>query len=239
MREKIDINKTLGDFVTMHPKTRRIFDKFGLDYCCGGKQEIKIAAKEKNIDLNELVCALEKAITEPNMNVEKIWLNESLTNIINHILTKHHAYLWNELPHIEELLIKVIKVHGLKHGDVLNHLNNIYIPFKTKLEKHLRVEEIQLFPYFKRFETSTNKEKANNETDFRKMIDVLYKEHEEAGNELSQMRNLTLDYLLPDDACASFKALYEDLQSIEDDLHEHIHLENNVLFPRLLVLINN
>lgn len=233
MQEKINFNTTLGDFVALYPKTKRVFGKFGLDYCCGGKQKIQIAAEEKNIDLNELTLALEKTIMESNKNTEKIWINEPLTDIINHIVSKHHAYLWEELPYVNELLEKVVKVHGPKHGDVLNGLNNIYKTLKTNLEQHLKVEETQLFPYVKELEVSVKTKNADKETELKKIIGVLYKEHEEAGDALSQIRNLTSNFLSPDDACESFEALYENLQLIEADLHEHVHLENTVLFPRI------
>lgn len=235
MQEKINLNTTLGDFVAMYPKTRKVFGAFDLDYCCGGQQEIKAAAQEKNIDLNELSSALEKAITESNESVEKIWINESLTNVVNHIVSTHHAFMHKELPYIDKLLEKIVLVHGPKHGDFLNKLNDTYKILKKDLEQHLSDEETLLFPYIKVFEPSNDLKKPNENTEkFKKIVDILFTEHDEAGDLLREMRNLTSNYTLPSDACKSFEELYEHLQAIEDDLHEHIHLENSVLFPRLV-----
>lgn len=235
MQEKINLNTTLGDFVAMYPKTRKVFGAFDLDYCCGGQQEIKAAAQEKNIDLNELSSALEKAITESNESVEKIWINESLTNVVNHIVSTHHAFMHKELPYIDKLLEKIVLVHGPKHGDFLNKLNDTYKILKKDLEQHLSDEETLLFPYIKVFELSNDLKPPNENTEkFKKIVDILFTEHDEAGDLLREMRNLTSNYTLPSDACKSFEELYEHLQAIEDDLHEHIHLENSVLFPRLV-----
>lgn len=240
MSKEINFNTSLGDFVAMHPRARKVFEKFELDYCCGGKEDIKTAAKKKNVDINELISSLGKTINEENEQItEKIWINESLTDIINHIQTKHHEFMWKELPYVDKLLDKIVRVHGQKHGDFLNDLSNIYKNLKKNLEKHLKDEENLLFPYVKELETSTKNEKSAHEKDnFQDILRVLYEEHDEAGEALSQIRRLTSNYILPEDACASFEALYENLQAIEDDLHEHVHLENTVLFPRIEELIN-
>lgn len=241
MQEKINFDTTLGDFVAKYPKTRKAFEKFGLDYCCGGKQDIKTAAKEKNIDLNELLLALETAINEAKeKDAEKIWINEPLTDIINHIVSKHHAFMHEELPYVDKLLDKVVIAHGAKHGDFLNCLNGTYKILKENLEKHLGDEETLLFPYVKELEAAIKTGTAQKYTgNFQKIIDILYTEHDQAGAALSDIRELTSNYVLPDDACTSFEALYEHLQGIEDDLHEHVHLENTVLFPRITTLMNS
>lgn len=241
MQEKINFDTTLGDFVAQYPKTRKVFEKFGLDYCCGGKQDIKTAAKEKDIQLNELILALETAINEAKeKDVEKIWINEPLNDIVHHIVSTHHAFMYKELPYVDQLLDKIVIVHGPKHGDFLNCLNSTYKILKESLEHHLSDEETLLFPYIKELEEERNKGVANKYTEnFQKIIDILYTEHDEAGAALSSIRELTSNYVLPDDACASFEALYEHLQAIEDDLHEHVHLENTVLFPRITALMNS
>lgn len=241
MKKQIDINTTLGDFVAYYPKSRKVFEKLGFDYCCGGKQDIKSAAKDKKVKLKKLMSALEIAINETLEKIEeKIWINEPLNDVIDHILSTHHAFTHKELPYISKLMDKVTFAHAEKHGDFLNWLNSIYQNFKDNLEEHLNIEENTLFPYIKELEASKTSKKPNIETDkFKKIIDLLSAEHDVAGEALSEMRELTSDYVLPLDACKSFEELYEHLQAIEDDLHKHIHLENTVLFPRLVVLINN
>lgn len=241
MQKNININTTLGDFVAKYPKTRKVFEKFGFDYCCGGKKNIKLAAKEKKFEMKKLILELETAINESNeKKTEKIWINEPLSDIVTHILSTHHAYLHKELPYIDKLMDKIVLVHGPKHGDTLNKLNASYKLFKEKLEQHLSDEEILLFPYIQKLEKATKVKNPAIETKkFLKLVNNLGAEHDEAGDLLLEMRNLTSDYTLPSDACKSFEELYERLQAIEDDLHVHIHLENTILFPRLVVLINS
>lgn len=241
MKEKININTTLGDFVACYPKSRKVFEKLGFDYCCGGKQDIKSAAKDKKVKLKDLISELEVAINKtPEKIEEKIWINEPLNDVIDHILSTHHTFMHKELPYISKLMDKVTVAHAEKHGDFLNWLNSIYQNFKDNLEEHLNVEENTLFPYIKELEISKTSKKPNIETDkFKKIIDLLSAEHDVAGDALSEMRELTSDYVLPLDACKSFEELYEHLQAVEDDLHKHIHLENTVLFPRVIVLINS
>lgn len=241
MKQKINIDATLGDFVACYPKSRKVFEKLGFDYCCGGKQDIKSAAKDKNVKLKDLISELEDAINKtPEKKEEKIWLNEALSDVIDHVLSTHHAFMHKELPYISKLMDKVTVAHAEKHGDFLNLLNSIYQNFKDNLEEHLNMEETLLFPYIKELEVSEKSKKPKIETDrFMKMINLLSAEHDVTGDALSEMRELTSDYSLPLDACKSFEELYEHLQAIEDDLHKHIHLENTILFPRVIVLINN
>lgn len=241
MQEKININTTLGDFVACYPKSRKVFEKLGFDYCCGGKQNIKSAAKDKKVKLKDLMSELKDAINKiPEKNEEKIWINEPLNAVIEHILSTHHSFMHKELPYISKLMDKVTVAHAEKHGDFLNWLNSIYQNFKDNLEEHLNMEETVLFPYIKELEASTKSKKPKIETEkFKKIIDLLSAEHETTGDALVEMRELTSDYSLPLDACESFKELYERMQAVEDDLHKHIHLENTILFPRVVVLISS
>lgn len=241
MKEEINIDTTLGDFVACYPKTRKVFEKLGFDYCCGGKQDIKSAAKDKKVKLKDLISELEVAINEtPEKIQEKIWINEPLNDVVEHIMSTHHAFVHRELPYISKLMDKVIAAHGKKHGDLLNWLNGTYQTFKENLEEHLNVEETLLFPYIKELEMSKKNKKPKDETKkLKEIINILSAEHEIAGDALNEMRELTSDYVLPLDACKSFEELYEHLQAIEDDLHKHIHLENTILFPRVIVLINS
>lgn len=241
MREKVNIDTTLGDFVATHPQSRQVFEKLGFDYCCGGQQGIKSAAKDKKIKLKDLISALEVAINEtPEKIEEKIWINEPLNELINHILLTHHTFMHKELPYISKLMNKVTIAHAEKHGDFLNWLNSIYQNFKDNLDEHLNVEENVLFPYIKELEMSKKDIKPDKETKkFKKIIDLLSAEHDVAGDALCEMRELTSDYVLPLDACKSFEELYEHLQAVEDDLHKHVHLENTILFPKIIVLINS
>lgn len=235
----IDYDASLGNFVALYPRTRKVFEKYGLDYCCGGKKEIRVAAAEKNIDMTALISELEKAINETQVaEIEKIWINEPLTEIINHITKKHHAFIWEQLPFIDKLLDKVVEIHGAKHGNFLNSINDTYKILRENLEKHLNDEEKLLFPYIKELVASVKKgityEDAN---DYKEIMKILYTDHDEAVAALEKIKSLTSNYIPPSDACSSFKMLYDNLQAIEDDLHEYIHLENTILFPRIEKMI--
>lgn len=240
MQEKIDINVSLGDFVAKYPKARKVFEKYGFDYCCGGKKIIKTAAEEKNFDLNTLILELEKAISESDEEAQeqKSWVNESLSDIAGHIIEKHHGFLRKELPYTNTLLDKVTMVHGPKHGELLNNLSAKYSKLRESLEEHLDKEEQLLFPVIKELEAvEENKKPVENKEKLNEIIESFYSEHDEAGDLLEQIRNLTSNFTLPQDACESFKTLYENLAEIEDDLHKHIHLENNILLPRVQELL--
>ncbi len=238
MEKNINFDTTLGDFVASYPKTRKVFENFGLDYCCGGKQDLKKAAEAKNVDINALLEELEETINkgiEEDSEEIKIWKDESIKNIINHIVSKHHTYMRSELPRIDTLLNKIVQVHGPKHGDFLNSLSATYKLLKEALEEHLNDEEMILFPFAKELEAGANEadKSKNTGSDYKEIVEILYTEHEDAGEALAKMRNITSNYVLPTDACASFESLYESLEALEDDLHEHVHLENMVLFPKI------
>jgi len=238
MSEKINLDTSLGDFVAQYPQSRELFNSFGLDYCCGGNANLIMAAKSKNIDLNEFELLLQSIVERvPNTDKYKSWQNESLTNIVNHILQVHHSFAWEKLASIEILLDKLIEVHGEKHGDFLQKLKDIFVEFRAKLEKHLKTEENVVFPYVLKLDESLSSHSEPLYLDSnitRETIGRLQKEHEEAGESLSNIKKFTTNYELPDYACASFAKLYYDLEALEDDLHAHIHLENTVLFPRVM-----
>ena len=238
MSQKINLDKSLGEFVAQYPQSRELFNTFDLDYCCGGEKKISVAAKEKNIDLNEFESLLQKIVERiPDTEKYKSWTNESLINIVENIEKVHHSLAWQKLDSIEILLNKLIQVHGEKHGDFIFHLKSIFIDFKQKLEKHLHTEENIVFAYVRKSDASSVAEEEKFVKVFglnKKSIEELQQEHEEAGEFLHQIKSFTSNYGLPDYACASFAKLYEDLETLEDDLHAHIHLENTVLFPKLI-----
>lgn len=239
MSEKINFDTSLGDFVAEYPQSRDIFTRYDLDYCCGGKKNLVIAAKEKNIDIGEFESLLKKVIEEaPPTDKNKKWMNESLTDIVNHIENTHHVFTREELESTEFLLDKLISVHAEKHGDFLPRLKNMFMDFKRKLEKHLKDEEEIFFKFVRQFDESISSSKipvgcASVTEGLDTFILDLEKDHEEAGEILAQIRDFTSNYELPEYGCASFLKLYADMEALEYDLHIHIHLENTVLFPKL------
>lgn len=242
MSKKIDFDKSLGDFVAEYPQSRDVFEKFKLDYCCGGQKNVVIAAKEKDINFDEFKTLVQKAIDEaPKKQKIKKWSNESLINVIDHIEKKHHAFTWDKLASSSILLNRLIEAHGDKHSDFLIELKNMFADFRLKLEKHLLVEEDVVFNYVRILESSLGQKHKKSVRDPRftkDVIDILNKEHLDAAEILTKMRKFTSNYELPDYACKTFEKLYQDIQALEDDLHEHIHLENTILLPRITKLIN-
>lgn len=226
MSTKLNLDTTLGEFVAQYPQVRNILEDYQLDYCCGGKKNIKVAAKEKNIDLDDFELLLEKIIDEAAPTIRnKNWTDEPVADLVDYIQSVHHTLTWEKLASIKLVLGMLIHVHGEKHGDYLHNLENIFLNLKTKLEKHLKTEEDIVFPY------ARDPESTNECT--KQLLVELENEHQDASEILNEIKNFTSNYELPDYACASFVKFYSDLETLADDLHIHIHLENSVLFPKL------
>lgn len=237
MTKKINFDKSLGEFVAQYPQVRDLIESYDLDYCCGGKKNIEVAAKEKNIDLDEFESLIQ-IIIDKTADTEKTkdWTNESLVDIVDHIQKTHHEFTWKILASSKSVLNKLVHVHGEKHGDFLAQLEIIFENFKIKLEKHLKLEEDVVFDYVRKFDKSLNisgDELIKNSDCTIELLELLQKEHEETAERLAEIKSFTSNYELPDYACASFAKLYSDLETLEDDLHLHINLENSLLFPRL------
>jgi regulator of cell morphogenesis and NO signaling len=240
MVQTIDINRTLGDIVASFPQTRQVFDELKLDYCCGGKQITRDAAEENNVSLELLKSKLHSALAKGKGHesiAQTNLLNESLTNLINHIEEKHHTFMKQKLPYDKMLLEKLEEVHGESYGEFLAPLIKTFSNLKTEIDQHLWDEEHILFPYLRKLDDYLNGHRLQApELDFniQRTIEQMEDEHDNAGEALRRMRELTNNYTLPEDYCQTFVVAYNDLQAIEDDLHQHVHLENSVLFPKAL-----
>ena len=240
MSTTIDGNTTVRELVGRYPQTRKVFEKYGIDYCCGGGRCLAELTKEGQVALPALVRDIEAALVEAptrTATAEKDWYQASLPDLIDHILQVHHAYLHEALPRIKELVRKVLHAHGARHGDTLRQVQDLYNALDTELTSHLRKEEQVLFPHIVAAEIHRQGGPAEPAACFGSVgnpIRQMEAEHEGAGEVLAQLRKVTGDYTLPDDACPTFRALYEELQRMEEDLHQHIHLENNILFPRAI-----
>jgi regulator of cell morphogenesis and NO signaling len=155
--------------------------------------------------------------------------------LIDHILNTHHAYMKTQLPRVAALLAKVLQAHSDRHGDMLRAVAAVYGPMKAELDGHLAKEEMVLFPLVRALDGGA-KPGSFHCGSVQNPIRVMWMEHDSAGEALAEMRRLTSDYTAPEDACNTFKALYFELAEMERDLHRHIHLENNILFPRAIAL---
>lgn len=244
MVQLIDLNKSLGEIVAIYPATRKVFDEFNLDYCCGGKQEVLQAALDNNVSIELLKERLNQALNEAHItnSQQQNFVNESMTTLVNYIEEKHHAFMKEKLPYDSMLLEKLENVHKEKYSDFLVPLKKTFTTLKNELEQHLWIEENTLFPYLRELDdylTGKSSKRCLPEFNLSQMIEQMEKEHNNAGDALKIMRELTNNYTLPEEFCQTFVVVYNDLQAIEDDLHQHVHLENTVLFPKALTTITN
>ena len=229
---------TVRELVISHPEVRQVLESLGIDYCCGGGNKLTDAVAEAGLDLADVVKAVEQAAADadlPESAPERDWQQASLTDLVDHIESAHHVFMKQALPRLGDLFAKVLEAHGPKHGDMLTALQTTFQALRSEIEMHLMKEEQILFPYIRQMEASVGKTGrvppmhcGTVQNPIRQMV----AEHENAGEALAQMRSVTRDYALPEDACPTFRALFEGLREMEADLHEHIHLENNILFPR-------
>jgi len=239
MNNTIDKTTTVGDFVVQFPQLRQTLEDLGIDYCCGGKRPLAEAAESAGQSWPAVEAALEKALAQNAESDTTDWNGESLSTLIDHIVETHHAFMKEQLPRLDGLLTKVQKAHSSLHGDMLTHLRHAYDSLRAELEAHLMKEEQILFPLVKQTEAFVNgggRRPVSHCGSVANPIRQMEVEHDDAGDELAVMRKLTNGYQLPIDACQTFDALYEGLAAMEADLHEHIHLENNILFPKSVQL---
>ncbi len=234
--------QTVRELVLAQPAARRVLERYGIDYCCGGGQLLDEAIAEAGADRQEVLRAVQEAVEEtarPGATQEPDWQGMSMTDMANHIERQHHTFMKRELPRVEELLARVRRAHAENHGPMLGELTRTFTGLRSEIEMHLMKEEQVLFPYLRQLQAYAD---GRGERPVIHCVTVLNPitqmrhEHEEAGVALARMRELTDDYTVPADGCETFRAAYEALQEMEADLHEHIHLENNILFPRAVEL---
>lgn len=228
--------QTLAQIVTENYRTAAVFEHFRLDFCCKGKRSLQQACEEKNLDLQEVVSQLEHVFVKNNRSAEN-FLQLSLTDLTDYIISYHHQYVRNEMPLIMQYLKKIAARHGGNHPE-LQRVAELFTGLKQELEMHLVKEEQVLFPRIRQTETLAKDEPGphTNHTFLDAPIHVMEHEHDDAGAIMTAIRTLTNDYALPDDACTTYKLCFASLQSFEADLHHHVHLENNVLFPKAMEL---
>lgn len=230
------VTKTVRDFVLENPAATRIFEQLGIDYCCGGQKPLDEACSAAHVSIDDVLASLQAA--NSNAGAGRDWQTAPLSELIDHITRTHHAFVRSEAPRILALLDKVCAKHGENHPE-LRQLRDIFSALAEELTSHLMKEEQILFPYLVQFEATSSSGAPAPHSCFgtvQNPIRMMMFEHDNAGGALREMRKLTSDYAVPADACISYRTLYEALKGFEADLHQHIHLENNVLFPRAIAL---
>lgn len=229
----IDTTRTVGELVTERPARARIFEELGIDYCCGGKKPLEDACGEKGLDPAGVADRLREADAAPGVD-DVDYAGMSLVALIDHILGTHHEYLRRELPRLADLTAKVVERHGGKETR-LAETQHVFHGLKAELEMHMMKEEQVLFPAIREME-ETNAPPSFGCGFLSAPIGVMEMEHDSAGAALERLRELTDAYTPPDWACNTYRAVLDGLQTLEHDLHQHIHKENNVLFPRAIAV---
>ena len=223
----------VGEIAARIPLATRVFEQLGIDFCCGGRTPLNAACAAQGL---EPAAVLDRILQTglPSAAPAVDWRSASLDSLVDHILATHHVYTKAQLPRIDALMEKVISKHGGGHPE-LAQVAQVFRAMKEELGSHLMKEETILFPLIRHLQSGAQGEHFHCGT-VQNPIHVMVMEHDSAGDALAQLRALTADYTPPADGCNTFRALYAELADLEWDLHQHIHLENNILFPRAIAL---
>jgi len=223
-------SETVGMLVAEQPLRAAVFDHFGIDYCCGGRQTLLAACEQGGIAPDTVIASLVDNDAKVEVDQSALnWLNASLTELANHIEQTHHVYLKSELPRLQALADKVAKVHGVREPRLVK-VAAIFSAMSEELLEHTAKEELVLFPFMRLLDQGKGRPNAPFST-VAKPVTCLESEHDDAGAALMQLRQLTDQYVPPEGACTSWQALLAGLAHLDQDLRIHIHKENSILFP--------
>jgi regulator of cell morphogenesis and NO signaling len=226
---------TVRDIALEQPASIRVFEKFGIDYCCGGRKALAQACQERSLDLQTVLAAIESAAQGEDEPAQE-WASASLEALCEHIVKTHHDYVRREIPRLWLLAQKVVARHGDTHPELV-HIQQLIRGAGEDLIQHLGKEEQILFPSIVNMErnlTACGPRSLGCFGSVRNPIRVMMAEHDAAGDALAQIRRLSHDFTPPEGACPTYVGFYRALAEFEQDLHRHVHLENNILFPRAI-----
>lgn len=238
---ELTLNKiSIGELVTQDWRKAEVFKKYGIDYCCGGKKTVAEACTKKGIDPAVVEAELEQVELRPltGMGSTNNYNHWGLDFLADYIVNTHHHYVKEATPFLEELSAKVARVHGGHHPELLEiqrHSQSVI----EELTMHMHKEEMILFPYIKQLAQAKKTGMSIARPPFGTIanpINMMEAEHVSAGEDLQAIEELSERFTPPEDACMSYRVLFAKLQEFQQDLHQHIHLENNILFPKALQL---
>ena len=227
----------VAEVATGHPASIRVFQRHEIDFCCGGKRPLGEVCAEKGLAFDALRAELEQAMTQSSPPIGD-WKGESLTRLCAHIVARYHFSLRSELPRLRGMVEKVFRVHRENHPEMAG-IARAFRTMQEDLGPHMMKEERVLFPYIQEMEGVAAAGDALAGSAFgtvKNPISTMEAEHESVGQAIAEMRRLSGGFQAPADACNTFRGLYHGLAELEGELHQHIHLENNVLFPRAVTL---
>jgi regulator of cell morphogenesis and NO signaling len=226
-------SKSVGEFVAADYRTAKVFEKYGIDFCCGGKVALADVCREKGIDPGMIQREIEAAKSEP-LERSLNYAAWELSFLCDYIVTVHHAYIKENSGQIAAYAHKIAEVHGAHHPEV-KKIAVIFDKIATDMAAHLHEEEETFFPAVNRADAARKTGDSADRQDIdviRKCLAKLRREHEEIGDAVHTIRDLAKGYAIPGDVCNTFVVTYQKLKEFEDDLHKHVHLENNILFSK-------
>jgi len=235
----ITTDMTVRDVANELPQSTRLFEKLKIDYCCGGNQTLAEGCTSAGVDVYAVIQMLAEATQQKSEDAVD-FTSASLPQLITHIVDTHHVFTKSEMDRLQLLADKVLAAHGGNHPELV-HLDELLTRLCDDLKPHMFKEEHVLFPYIFALAKAADQQGAVPFAPFGTVnnpIRMMMREHDTAGEILRELRKLTFDYKVPADACISYQTLYQALENFEKDLHQHIHLENNILFPKALDVEN-
>jgi regulator of cell morphogenesis and NO signaling len=224
-------NTLVKDIVNELPKSSDVFKHYRIDFCCGGNISLTTAAEQSNVDvatlMDELAIVFDKS-TPADKNLD-VWLNTDTNTIIDHVINHYHHPLMNELAELSPYVTKVSRVHGDTHPELLR-VKDLFYEFKKEMTEHSAKEEETVFPLIQKLADNSveNREETVN------FIRELEKEHDHVGAILKELREITSDFTPPLDGCGTYRLVYKRLEMLEGETFMHVHLEQNILFPRYI-----
>ncbi len=231
------MTKSLAQIVNNNHRAATVFEKYQLDFCCKGKRTLQQACQEKDLKIEDVVADLETTEQGKSDKASANYDQLSLAQLSEYIVMTHHSYVKKEMPQILTYLQKVASKHGERHPEMWK-VFALFVAVKEEMEQHMQKEEQVLFPRIQETEKWVNegKEMRINHTYLQVPINMMEQEHDHAGGMLAEINKLTNNYQPPADACTTYKLSFAALQAFEMDLHQHVHLENNILFPKAMQL---
>ena len=232
-----DLKTQVGQFVADDFRTAAVFNKYGIDFCCKGQKTIESVCDQKGIDSNLLLDELQDVLknsTAPSIDYNT-W---PLDLLAEYIEKKHHRYVEEKIPVLRQFLGKLCHVHGERHPELFE-VNELFNASANELASHMKKEELILFPYVKKMVKAQLEHSDVQAPPFgtvKNPITMMMQEHDNEGERFVKIANLTNNYNPPSDACTTYRVTYAMLDEFEQDLHLHIHLENNILFPKAMKL---
>jgi regulator of cell morphogenesis and NO signaling len=236
---KLTTETSVGEIVRHNFKTARIFESYNIDFCCGGNISVSEAAKSKGVDADQLLRDVSAHLGEQDEDSRMIE-SLTLTGLTDYIIRKHHSYVNETIPFLQQKLQKLVDVHGENHPE-LSEVNNLFNAAAGNLAAHMKKEELILFPYIRNMEQQVYDGKPAPAVPGKaaEAIRAMEQEHRAEGDRFLRISEITGNYQVPADGCSTYEVTYKTLLEFENDLHRHIHLENNILFPKAIKLEQN